>query len=353
MMLFNVHFIPDQISLSYEFGVSREKYKDLRCLFVAISDGEHIGLGEATEFMADVYQANIELMMAQQAAVQRLIAECAGMHPQDFWLKLDQLLQGFPFLKCAIDVAYWDLYARRQGLPLYQVLNLSATDLPRSNLSIGLAEPKVMRERILQALHWPALKIKLGSDNDIKILQMAREVTDQPIIVDVNCGWTFEEAKEKVPLFDALGVTEIEQPLPVDHWQEMAELKASSQIIFTADESCTSLVSIDRCSLAFDKCNVKLMKSGGITPALQLIKRARELDMQVMMGCMPESYVGISAICQLSSLLDSIEVDSITMVDNSIAGGVLVEKGEISLNQTPGTSAFLKRHPDLYKKNGK
>lgn len=337
-----VEFLRDRVVLDHTFGVSRESYRELDCMFVAISDGEHTGLGEATEFMPATYGSAIGDMLACEPAVRGLLERIGFVHPAEFHPLLQSLLPDRPFVRCAVDVAYWDLYARRLGKPLFRVLGFDNTGLARSNYSIGLAPVEEMRLRAARAAAWPAFKVKLGRENDLDIVRAIRAVTDKPIVVDANCGWSLQEAIDKVHVLADLGVTEVEQPLPADQWDAMRVLRKISPITLTADESCTSMASLEACAGGFDKINAKLMKSGGITPVLELFARAAELGLRPMLGCMPETRIGISAICQFAPAVETIEVDSVAFMVSEPATGVAIVDGTITLDDAAlGTSARL------------
>jgi len=130
--------------------------------------------------------------------------------------------------------------------------------------------------------------------------------------------------------------------LPADQWDAMKMLIRISPITLTADESCTSMASLEACAGGFDKINAKLMKSGGITPVLKIFERAGELGLRLMLGCMPETRVGISAICQFAPAVETIEVDSVAFMVFEHATGVVIEDGTIRLDDAAlGTSAKL------------
>lgn len=337
-----VDFIGERVLLDHTFGVSRESYRELNCMFVALSDGEHVGLGEATEFMPDVYGSRIDEMLACAPVVRALVERIGLVHPREFHPHLLTAFPQRPFVRCAVDVAYWDLYARRLGQPLFRVLGFENCGLAESNYSIGLAPIAEMQSRAQRAANWPVFKIKLGRHDDIEIVRAIRAVTDKPIVVDANGGWSREEAERKVPVLADLGVVEIEQPLRADQWDAMHGLKRLSPVMLTADESCTSPVSLERCAGGFDKINAKLMKSGGITPVLDLFARAEQLGLRRMLGCMPESRVGVSAICQFAPAVESIEVDSVSFHVVEHADGVRIVDGVITLDDaSSGTSARL------------
>ena len=116
----------------------------------------------------------------------------------------------------------------------------------------------------------------------------------------------------------------------------MQRLYSQCALPLMADESCAIPSDIQRCHGAFHGVNIKLMKCGGITPARKMIRIARNLNMKVMVGCMPESSIGVSAIAQLAPLLDCVDIDSIALLDRDIATGVKLDHGRIVYPTKPG-----------------
>jgi L-alanine-DL-glutamate epimerase-like enolase superfamily enzyme len=174
---------------------------------------------------------------------------------------------------------------------------------------------------------WPIYKIKLGTDRDLEIVRELRKHAPATFRVDANCGWTAEQTIANAPELKQLGVEFIEQPLKADLWQEMERVKAKCVLPVIADESCIVESDVERCAGLFHGINIKLVKCGGLTPARRMISRARQLGLSVMVGCMTESSVGISAIAQLLPLLDYVDMDGAVLLAKDIASGVTVERG--------------------------
>jgi L-alanine-DL-glutamate epimerase-like enolase superfamily enzyme len=185
----------------------------------------------------------------------------------------------------------------------------------------------------------------LGTDHDLEIIRALRTVTDSPFRVDANTGWTAEQCIELAPQLKELGVEFIEQPLPADAWDAQKQVFAESALPIMADESCQTEADVDRCAGHFHGINIKLVKCGGLTPARRMIQRARELDLKVMVGCMTESSVGISAIAHLLPLLDYVDMDGALLLSKDIATGVRIEQGKVYYAQAPGTGAALLPEP--------
>jgi L-alanine-DL-glutamate epimerase-like enolase superfamily enzyme len=140
-----------------------------------------------------------------------------------------------------------------------------------------------------------------------------------------------------------LGVEFIEQPLKADNWEGMKKVYTESALPIIADESCILESDVAKCAGYFHGVNIKLMKCGGLTPALRMIKEAKSLGLQVMVGCMTESTIGCSAIAQLLPLLDYVDMDGCLLVDDKISKGITIDYGRVNYAKTPGTGAQLIR----------
>ncbi|MBS1655413.1 MAG: dipeptide epimerase, partial [Bacteroidetes bacterium] len=163
-----------------------------------------------------------------------------------------------------------------------------------------------------------------------------RQHTDAKLRVDANAGWTVEEALEKIPVLKELGVEFIEQPLAKDNWEGMKILFEKSPLPLFADESCVIESDVEKCFNHFHGINIKLTKCSGITPALRMIKRARELNMQVMVGSMNESTIGSAAIAHLLPLIDHVDMDGPLLLREDLATGIGFDNGRIIYSAEPG-----------------
>jgi L-alanine-DL-glutamate epimerase-like enolase superfamily enzyme len=161
------------------------------------------------------------------------------------------------------------------------------------------------------------------------------------IRVDANAGWTVEQANELTPKLRSLGVEFIEQPLATNDTDGMRSLFDSRESIFIADESCVHEKDVDSCVGLFHGINIKLTKCGGITPAIRMIKKARELGLKVMMGSMNESTIGSAAIVHLSGLIDYMDCDGPLLLREDIASGLIYQNGRVQVSEEPGLGIKL------------
>lgn len=253
----------------------------------------------------------------------------------------------------ALDIALHDLAAKRRGERLCSMLGLNAADTPVTSYTIGIDSPEVLEIKIQEAAKFPILKIKLGLENDREIVETVRRLTDRPIRVDVNEGWTREEAIEKLRWLEEKNVELVEQPLPASDLDGMRILAKRTSIPLFADESVQSVEDIPRICDAFQGINIKLMKCGGIREAFRLIEVARAHGMKIMLGCMIESSIGISAAAHLSPLVDFADLDGNILIRNDPAEGVKTVEGKLVIPDRPGIGAILREGPvkEALKKN--
>ncbi len=236
-----------------------------------------------------------------------------------------------------------DLFARMAGKKLYEVFGGSTYPLPLTNFTIGLDDVPTMLEK-MQQTPWPIYKIKLGTPHDIEIVRALRKHTDAIFRVDANGAWTADQTVERASELKSLGVEWIEQPLPANDQEGMKKVFRHSALPVFADESCCIESDVERCRgpVSRHQHQTDEMRRPH-PPHLRMIRKARTLDMQVMVGCMTESSVGISAIAQLLPLIDYVDMDGALLLENDPATGVTIDAGKIHFSGEPGTGARLRR----------
>jgi L-Ala-D/L-Glu epimerase len=215
-------------------------------------------------------------------------------------------------------------------------------DMPLSDYTIGIDTMEKMIVKMKEFDGWPIYKIKLGTANDLAIVRELRRHTQAVFRVDANTAWTAEQTIAHAPELKNLGVEFIEQPLPAGDWDGMRRVRAECALPIIADESCLTEEDVPRCAGFFDGINIKLNKAGGLTPARRMIASARRLGLKVMVGCMSESSVGISAIGQLLPLLDYVDMDGAVLIARDVATGVHLERGRAIFPEENGNGVRLR-----------
>jgi L-alanine-DL-glutamate epimerase-like enolase superfamily enzyme len=275
-------------------------------------------------------------MRADLEAARSVIENTPFTNPEEFWALMQPVLGHNPFALCALDEAAHDLWGRREGAPVWKLWGLELKNLPLSDYTIGIDPIEKMVAKMKEFDGWPIYKIKLGTDNDLAIVRELRKHTNAIFRIDANTAWTAEQAIAYAPEMKDLGVEFFEQPLPRDDWEGMRRVHAECVLPCIADESCQTESDVAKCAGLFTGINIKLTKAGGLTPARRMIREARSLGLQLMVGCMSESSIGISAIAQLLPLLDYVDMDGALLIKQDIADGVRLEKGVPVFPDEPG-----------------
>ncbi len=330
-----------QLPLKHPFGISRETISTQPTLIVELQAEGQQGFGEATTNA--YYGVTLAAMVKALRDVEPLIAAHSPTDPEGLWRHLAEPLRENPFALCAVDQAAHDLSGKIQGKRVYELWGLATESCPVSNFTVGIDTIETMVAKMAEMPDWPIYKIKLGTPRDLEIVRELRRHTSAVFRVDANCGWTAAETIRNSRELAELGVQFIEQPLPAGQWEAQREVFANSALPLIADESCITPHDVARCRAHFHGINIKLTKCGGLTPARGMIAEARRLGLQVMVGCMTESTVGISAIAQLLPLLDYVDMDGAALLADDIATGVRVINGVCHFGNQNGTGAQLLR----------
>jgi L-alanine-DL-glutamate epimerase-like enolase superfamily enzyme len=261
------------------------------------------------------------------------------MQVDDILDYVDAIAPGCAPAKAAIDIALHDWVGRRLGQPLYRLWGLNSERTPWTTYTIGIDTPDVMQAKVRAVEgRFKRLKVKVGTADDRRNIEAIRRVTDLPLMVDANQGWTSREAAlDQVQWLARQGVMLVEQPLPKQRLDDLAWLTERSPIPIVADESVQRLSDVVRLRGVVDGVNIKLMKCTGLREARKMITVARALGLKVMLGCMTETSCAVSAAAQLSPLADWADLDGHLLISNNpFRGGVGVEEGRLVLPDAPG-----------------
>jgi L-Ala-D/L-Glu epimerase len=300
--------------------------------------GEGIGEGAAVAYHGET-----------QAGIMAYIDQAASLMGNDPFL-IEELLNGLPpgsqAARAAIDIALHDLWGKRIGQPLYRLLGLNPDAAPPTSFTIAIDEPAIMAERA-RASGLNLIKIKLGSSDDVAIVKAVREATAARLLVDANAGWTRQQAAELIPRLAEFDLELVEQPLPKDDLEGLRILRSNLRaqnirVPIFADESIKVARDVAACAGAVDGVVIKLMKSGGIREALRAIHTARALGMQVMIGCMVESSVGVTAAAHLAPLFDFADLDGPLLIRNDPYCGLVYDGSRLILPSAPGLGVYRK-----------
>ncbi|MEK6767356.1 MAG: dipeptide epimerase [Gemmatimonadota bacterium] len=323
-----------ELETAHPFGIARGTQSSYRVVWVRLTDDDGVeGWGEADP--SSYYGETADTVVA---ALQRL----APLLPEDpFALeeaegRLAASLKGNAAARVALSAALHDLVGKRLGVPLWKLWGLDPAKAPASSFTIGIDAPDVIKAKVREASPYGILKIKVGTPDDERILRAVREVTDKPIRVDANCGWTAKQAIARLPLLREMGVELIEQPLPPEDLDGLAQVRRASPLPIIADESCRTAADIPRLAGAVDGINIKLAKCGSLREALRMIAVARAHSMMVMVGCMIETSLGITAAAHFTPLVDVVDLDGAALLKRDPFTGASIAGGRVTLPTGPG-----------------
>jgi L-alanine-DL-glutamate epimerase-like enolase superfamily enzyme len=323
-----------ELRTRHPFIIARGGQSDYRTVWVRLRDHDgHEGWGEAaaTKFYGETPESVLSALNYYAAA---LPADPFDLEETE--RRWELLIHGNPAARAALSAALHDLIGKRLGVPVYRLWGLDPARAPRSSFTIGIDTAEKMRAKVLEAAEYPILKVKLGTERDVEILRTIRDATDREIRVDANCGWTVKQAIGMLPVLREFGVTVLEQPLPPHELDGLAEITRRADIPVIADESCRTAVDIPPLVGKVDGINIKLAKCGSLREAIRMIAIARAHGLLVMVGCMIESSIGITAAAHFTPLVDIVDLDGAALLANDPFVGARIDGGQVTLPDGPG-----------------
>ena len=325
------------ITTRHPFVIARGSTNGYKRAWVRIVDDDGLeGWGEADP--SSFYGETLETVLA---AFQRLVAQL----PRDPFdleaaeARWEQVVPKNGAARAALSAALHDLVGKRLGQPLWRLWGLDPKKAPLSSFTIGLDTPEKMRAKVREAEAYPILKVKLGTERDEEILRTIRDATPKPIRVDANAGWTVARAKQMIPVLEEYGVEFLEQPLVPEDLDGLAEVRrhaTAHDLPVVVDESCLVAADIPRLAGRADGINIKLAKCGSLREALRMIATARAHGMLVMVGCMIETSLGITAAAHFTPLVDAADLDGAALTIDDPFAGATIDAGQIRLPTEPG-----------------
>ena len=327
-----LHFHKTELHLKETFSIAYGNYDKRDALVVKLSHLGKDGYGECVSI--NYYGINLEDFVLKLKEIQPRIENQKIIHPKEFFAFLEQF-QLHHFLLSALDCAYWDLFGKLENKSFSDINQLENKTLTESSITISIAEIDEQIRKIENSF-WNKFKVKCNGfnlKNTEKLLNLNRNIA-----LDANASFTKEDCLfiQETPGFQKLMY--IEQPLEIGNF---GILKNGNSVNWMADEDCQDITFLEKLKPYYSSINIKLMKCGGLTPALEMITEAKKLGYKIMLGCMTESSIGISAGCAIAGLLDFADLDGANLISNDYATGSFVDNGKIILSEKPGLGIAL------------
>lgn len=354
--LMKLSYRPYPLQLTHTFTVATCSRTTTPDVLVELEQDGIIGYGEAS--MPPYLGETIESVCSFLSKVD-LSPFNDPMQTDEILSYIDHLMPGNCAAKASIDIALHDLQGKLQNQPVRQLLahrffddnpalSVTETQLP-TTYTIGIDTEEMVQQKTREVEgRFRRLKVKVGVPGDHELVQAIRKVTDLPLTVDANQGWTDpQKALDEIHWLASQNCIMVEQPLPKQNLKDLAWLTAHSPLPIIADESIQRLCDVQRIADSFSGINIKLMKCTGLNEASKMVKEAQRLGLKVMLGCMTETSCAVTAAAQLSAFADFADLDGNLLISNNPFEGMQIIDGYITLNDRPG----LGLTPDFNKFN--
>jgi L-alanine-DL-glutamate epimerase-like enolase superfamily enzyme len=333
-----LRFIPNDLQLRHVFTIANNSRKTTPDVLTSLEFEGVTGYGEAS--MPPYLGESIESASKFLSSL-NLSQFKDPFQMEDILSYVDSVMPGNCAAKASVDIALHDLVGKIMGQPWYKIWGFDPADTPNTSFTIGIDTPEVVRQKTVEAAPYRILKVKLGQKTDREMIETIRSVTDVPLCVDVNQGWTDKQmALDMIHWLKEKGVVFVEQPMPKTAIEDMAWLTANSPLPTIGDESVQRLPDVMndvmKANGVYHGINIKLMKCTGMREAHQMMTLAESLNMKVMIGCMTETSCAISAAAQLSPKCKWADLDGNLLISNDPYKGVQVVDGKIVLIDQPG-----------------
>ncbi|MFQ6605182.1 MAG: dipeptide epimerase [Fidelibacterota bacterium] len=329
-----------RLQCTHPFGISRSTHTYYDVIYIYLIDGDVIGRGEAAPSLR--YQENPDLILRHLQ--EQDFGDLSANDHDELWNYLRRRSGRLRSLGAAFSMACLDWWTQKQEIPLYNYFGVRNPESLLTSFTIAIGDLDGLEEKIEEATPYPLLKVKLGTRQDKDIVKIIRRYTDKVIRVDANEGWDLDRALNMCHWLAQQNVEFVEQPLPAGDLRNTAELKKKSPLPIFADENSLTADDIPNIAHAFHGINIKLMKCGSLQEGKRMIDLARKNELQIMLGCMVESSVGITAASHLSPLVDFADLDGHILIDNDPYHGTEVREGRLHLPTGIGLGLTKRTH---------
>jgi L-alanine-DL-glutamate epimerase-like enolase superfamily enzyme len=330
---------PFELELKHPFTIAKFSRTSTPLMLVNLTYEAYVGYGEASmvPYMGESHETAVAFLTKVDVSQFKVPFDFAAIINY-----LDSIASGNPAIKAAIDIALHDLEGKLLNKPCWQLLGSQPALMPVTSYTIGMDTPEIFRKKVQEAAGFKVIKVKLGRDSDKELINIIRSVTNVPIYVDANQGWTDRrKSLDLIYWLQGQGVVLIEQPMLKTDINSNAWLTQHSPIPIIGDESIQRLPDVEKAKGVYHGINVKLMKSAGMYEAHKMIVKARELGLKVLMGCMSETSCASLAAAALAPLCDWADIDGPFLTTNNPYRMPAFANGKYLLSNEPGLGLML------------
>lgn len=319
-----------ELPLVHPFKIARSVEESARTAVFHLSYNGVEGIGESVPIAR--YNESVDSVLAYYKTHQ--------LRAQDPYL-LDELLSDEipPAARCGLDIALHDLIGKDCGKPLYRLLGLDPAKTPVTSFTIGISDPETTMQKVAEIGEHPVMKVKLGLgsvEEEVATIEMIRSKYTGTIRIDANEGWSAEQAVKVLHELERFDIEFCEQPIKAGHPEQLRYIRENSNIPIVTDEDSLTANDLPKLYGCVDGINVKLVKTGGIRGAIEMIHTARALGMKIMLGCMVESQISATAAAQISPLVDWADIDGPFLTKEDPFSGISYKNGKIVLPDGSG-----------------
>jgi L-alanine-DL-glutamate epimerase-like enolase superfamily enzyme len=339
---------PYDLQLRHTFTISGYSRKTTPVVLTRLEQDGLVGYGEASlpPYLGETQESVIEFLKKVD-----LTGFADPTQVEEILMYVDTIAPANTAAKASIDIALHDLVGKIKGAPWYEITGLDKLNVPDTTFTIGIDSDEVVQEKTREAMgRFRILKVKVGGQDDRRMINAIRSVTDMPLAVDANQGWKDRtEALEMICWLKEKGVVMVEQPMPKTEIDHIAWLTQMSPLPIFDDESVQRLADVERLNGVFSGINIKLMKCTGMHEAWKMRQFAQSMGMKVMMGCMTETSCAISAAAQLYAGMDFADLDGALLINNDCFYGATLESGKIIASDKPGIGVVPNRELQYFR----
>ena len=329
-----LRFLPYDLQLRHTFTLANSSRKNTPDVLTRIEFDGISGYGEASmpPYLGESVESATKFLSSLN-----LSQFNDPFQMDDILSYVDSVMPGNCAAKAAVDIALHDLVGKIMGQPWYKIWRFDPADTPNTSFTIGIDTPEVVRQKVAEAVPYKILKVKLGQKTDKEMIETIRSVTDVPLCVDVNQGWTDrQQALDMIFWLKEKGVVFVEQPMPKTAVDDMAWLTENSPLPTIGDESVQRLPDVMKAKGVYSGINIKLMKCTGMREAHEMLTLAQSIGMKVMIGCMTETSCAVSAAAQLAPKCEWVDLDGNLLISNDPYSGMKIVDGKVTLIDKPG-----------------